>query len=789
MTAPAGASRSGEDRAYADDAQVLALVQRCITDAERNTARRDRDRQDWKNLLFERGGSDHQWVIWDNASSRFVPRGTNPDDGGLPDYIPRPVTNVYGQKIDGIAGLLNQSEPALQYAPGSDDEDDRATADVCEDALPVLREECGYDRGDRERLNRLSVLTNAAAYTVYFDPDPRHGTEDVELFQCQACAADGLLPADIAAAEYACPACGAPEEMIGLSLRPDATPNTKPLAKGKVCGDIAPSFEFSVPRSARSLDTTRMPWVLLHSRMAPEDVARRWEKGKRIAFDKSGWAFKSSVQRQYADAMRQLSSPLGAVGGGSASDFDGPVVYRLFHDPIDDPEFKFPRGLYAVVVNETVLDKGPLPLTDDQGAPVKNVIIRQFVPSVVSAHGKPPADDLVPIQEARNLAEAMLELTIMHDAAPTTFVPETVTLIDQLSGAPGATVRYRSLDGQKPERTRGMNPPEGLYTYIEKLDEKADELSKLNAVLAGARPEGDPTLGEIQILQERGMQAFREPIASLIRFETDLARLLLWVGKQSLWSPRMRKVRGENGQWELRQFAAADLAGQVDIQVEIASAWPKSPLMQQMKLKDAVNLGLIAPQQDPEAATKILNTWGLAEFKPSLSADLKHVARDLDRWKAAQTPDAIRPPDPLVWNLDLHLAWKLQFLKTEEAEELADQNPPVHQAMLAHVQQLQAAVTAKQMQAAAAAAGLAPGGGAPPGADVQQLVEAGVLSPAGAQPAAADPMAAAMAGGILQPAGAQPAPPPGPSVDDLINARLLTPVTAEEPPVAGGPLL
>lgn len=781
--------QAAKDEPSYDDERVLKLVEKCIANANANTPRKARDKADFKNLLFERGGADHQWVVWDGRSDRFVARGSNPEDGGLPDFVPRPVTNIFGVKIDGISGLLNQSEPALQFAPGSDDEEDRATADVCEDALPVLREECGYDRGDRERLNRLCTLTNAALYVVYYDTDARHGTDEIETFRCEGCGEDGITPAAIEDAEHTCPKCGAPEEAIGLSIGPDGAPRMKPIPIGKICSDILPSFEFSVPSSARHLDAARLPWLLTHSRMAPEDVEARWKKAKGIARDRSQWAGKSSTQRHYADQMHALASPTSTLGGGTnTSQDDGPLVYRLFHDAIECDDYSFPDGLYAVVCNDKVLYAGPLPIRDENDVPVKPAVIRQFVPSPVSAFGKPPADDLVPIQESRNLCEAMVELILMHEAAPTTYMPESVSFIDQPTGAPGAIIRYRSLDGKEPTRVPGANPPSVLLDWIKELDQKADEVSKLNAVLAGARPEGDPTLGEIQILQERGMQAFREPIQSLIRFDTDLARLLLRIAKQSLWSPRIRKVRGDNGQWEITQFAAADLAGHVDIEVEIASAWPRSPLMQQLKLKDAVGMGILNPAQDPEVAAKLLNMQGLAELKPSLSVDLKQIARELDRWKGAETPDQITPPDTELIDIGLHLAFKVQFLKGEDAEQLAAANPPVHAAMKQHVMLLKQAIAQQQMAAAAAQAGQPPPGQG--GDPMQEALSAGVLQPAGAQPQAADPMAEATAAGILTPAGAippPPAPPAGPSIDQLIDARMLTPVTAAPPPAPAAP--
>jgi hypothetical protein len=96
-----------------------------------------------------------------------------------------------------------------------------------------------------------------------------------------------------------------------------------------------------------------------------------------------------------------------------------------------------------------------------------------------------------------------------------------------------------------------MNPPEGLYKWIEQIDAKFDELSKLNSVLQGERPAGDPTLGEIEILKERGESAFAEPLLEVVRFERALCRMLLWIAQDAIWTERLRQVQGDNAGWEI----------------------------------------------------------------------------------------------------------------------------------------------------------------------------------------------------------------------------------------------
>lgn len=745
-----------------------------------------------------RGGRDNQWSVWDRGTNAYVPRGTDPEQGGLPEWVPRCVSNVFATKIDGICSILDQSDPAKLWSPSTDDDADRATAEVAEDADPVLLEEINYPDSLRAELNKLIALTNGAALIVHYDNDPKYGMDEIPLLQCPTCDVQ-TTPAELDDAGSVCPGaegdeagCGTPADAFQPVIDPLGKPAGLPFARGKMCATLCPSFEYSLPSSARVADAKRVPWVLTHSEMAIEEVLARWPKAKDTIDRKGGREKTGGLQRAYARAMRQLSSPIRArqsMAAGSSG--DGPVVYILHHDPIDDGEFYFPDGLLAVMCEDLILEHGPLPTQDDEGCVVKSVLIRTFAHSPGTAFAKPPGDDLTPLQISRNMTESLIQLILMHDAAPTTYVPLTVTLENQPSGRPGETVFYRSMvPGDKPHREQGVNPPEGLYRYLELIDQKFEEISKLNSVLAGARPAGDPTLGEVQILQERGMASFLEPLNRQVAFEKDLSRLLMWIAKRSAWSPRFRQVRGENGQWEVRQFTAADLNGKVDVQIDKQTAWPKSPLMRLLRISKAFELGVLPPAaQDPELQMKMLAELDLAGMKPSVDVDRKQIARALDTWKAAHTPDEIAPPDAVTMNLPLHAHLKGQFLKTEEFEELAQANPVLAQAMVGHVQQIQLLIQQAQMAAVAAQQG-------PPQPDsrtpaekgdhsaVHQAIASGAIRPAGGEPTP-NPLGDAVAHGALTPAGAVPPPVAGPSIDDLMAQGALTP--APQAPVAPPP--
>lgn len=790
-------SKPTREADYSLTGAAKALTDKCVKDASNNTARLDRDRADWLNLLFDRGGAEHQYVIWDAGTNRWVTRGSDPKKGGLPEWMPRPVTNLYSNKIDGIAALLNQSEPAQIWKPNTDDDEDLATAELCDNALPVLRDEIDYDTL-RTDINRQITLTDKVAIILYYDNDEKHGTQSILALQCETCARDPeadesyFLPMDLPEdAPGTCPNCQGPlveavdprtNEAIGVDY---------PI--GRMCASFHPSFEFSLPRSAKSHRADKNPWILFHARYAWEEAAREFPEHIAKLKDKGGWQ-SSSLQRQYADAARRLSSPRSAQGvAADGSQNDGPVLYRLYHDPIEDNESYFPQGLYTVMLNDELIEAGPLPfkqtLPTGQDRYFKNVLTRTYRPTPGSPYGKPPADDLVPLQYTRNLLEALLLSILLHHASPRTYLPLSVSLEKPITGIPGEVIPYRStVPGETPTTTQGQNPPDGLYKWIAQIDEKFNEISKLNSVLQGERPSGDPTLGEIQILKETGQSAFSEPFLEAIRFEKHLSRMLLWIARDTIWTERLRQIQGSNRQWDITQFTAADLSGNVDVEINPSSAWPKSAMMEKLQLKELLEMGVFQLlQTQPELATQILEKYDATDFLPSLDVDVRQIMRELDRWRAAVSPAEIAPPDPVVQNLPLHLAHKLDFLKTEEVEAIAQANPPLYQAMRAHVEQIQQLIAQKQMAAAMAQQPAAPGQAepaSPDGASLDAALESGALKPAGAPGGGGLSLDDAVNQGALQPEGAATAgqQASGPSIDDLTRSGALLPASA----AAGG---
>lgn len=728
------------------------------TDVKGNIARLARNKADLEALMFERGGEANHWTVWDPSANTYVPRPTDSsDETALPGWFFRATSNLMGVKIDGIASILNQSQPAQEFAPATEDEKDRAGAELAEAAVPVLRDEIEW-ASLRSQIHKLICLTNGVALHLYYDTDEKHGMEDMPVLQCAQCQ-EYYLPSDVGEGDP-CPSCGG---AVDWAVHPQTQqPMGAPMPKGKIAARLLNSFEWSIPKAARAMHEEQVAWIAGHGRMAPHEILRLWPttaKGKvdpdRGANAASRGSGTTSVA--YADQARALSGPggTGDVGGvGSARVVPtGQVVWMVWADPVDDDDFYFPEGLYAAALEEdAVLESGPLPLKDDKGRPVKNVLLRGFAGTPGSPWNKPPSDDLIPLQKQLNLCQALAFLILMHDAAPITFLPDTVTLLDDLTGLPGATVPFKAMRaGDKPIIEQGKGFPPSLQWFMDYLVNQFDVVSKLNAVLAGARPAGDPTLGEVEILQQQGLSAFREPLQELINFEIRLSRMLLWTARQSAWTPRFYTVAGDNGEWEVKSFLGLDLEGSVNITCEPMSAWPTSPVLMQFRVQQALELGMLNPQ-DPEVQSEYLTMNDLTRFKSSTDEDRKQVARQLDAWRQAVAPQQIQPPDPL-WNLPVHFFLKSTFLKTEEAEQMAadPMRAPVYQAIRQHVLMIQQMLQQQQL----AAQGVHPQPPAKPGEK-------------GGPPVSGKAVAAHVQAGHIRPASTQPKKPNG----QLLNGML-----------------
>ena len=118
-----------------------------------------------------------QWIRYDSLLRGFREINTS-------SKTPRPVVNKYAARLGDCISMLASIEPNLVFAPGTDSDNDRITADKGKDVLRYMERECEIEKV-RNNLAYTTSITNNAYAIVEYDPDGG-AVERIPRFQCSA---------------------------------------------------------------------------------------------------------------------------------------------------------------------------------------------------------------------------------------------------------------------------------------------------------------------------------------------------------------------------------------------------------------------------------------------------------------------------------------------------------------------------------------------------------------------------------------------------------------------------
>lgn len=161
-------------------------------------------------------------------------------------------------------------------------------------------------------------------------------------------------------------------------------------------------------------------------------------------------------------------------------------------------------------------------------------------------------------------------------------------------------------------------------------------------VVKGARPEGVSAGIALQILQERSMSRYGPLFILWEQAWTEWARQALEIFREFATEPRLLKIKGRDGRWEVQKFLGSDLQGRVDVIPEAASSMPRSTLLDRAEMEQLAAMGII-DVRDPEVKWKFLEVYGRTNLTPSMARDTKNAIRENEAFEAlAREPWALQ---------------------------------------------------------------------------------------------------------------------------------------------------
>ena len=640
------------------------------------------EREWFRNVLYYLG---RQWIIYDVTNRRWRPKT-------LPIWFPQPYTNKFAEKANDVTSAYVQGRVPISYSPASDDPDALATATIAEDFRESFYAETEIE--DREEtLAKWVTLTGNAFLHTYYDYSPEYGTKLIQDQQCADCG-QTAPPADIVANGMKCPQCGS------SNLQPAVDENGQPqgqeMPKGRMKADICSAFEMRVDPTIEEFTLQRRA-----TRVRTYDImfAREYWGGragpdgkpidaKEIVADKEG-----SIGQFYLDALSYMTASFGAgggfiAGGGNAFKLPRVSAYEYYELPSDD----FPEGIHAVRLGHSanlVVVAEPLDSTYGAG----EYAGQKFLPFVHFRGDKVPGrlwaktrmDDLIPLQNFRNLVESALKLTAQRTGNPLWLNPKG-SGVANMTGEPGQWVDYNpvTLGGTsfaKPERVPAdLSNVQGFTVLLNKIDDAIERVTGTFFAGGGETPPGVTAASALAYLGERAQQSIspmkREWAKGWKRWEMQA----LEIARANWDDERIVALAGANRHWEVKKFMSADLQGAVKMDVDYQGLFRKSQASKRADIQLLTQLGVLNPQ-NPEEQWNMLEAFGETKLLGSMDLDIRVATIEFQEFSDYGTPPQLIP---MIQNSAAHI---LQHKKDANSDKFKALPLPMQTAWYQHIRE------------------------------------------------------------------------------------------------------
>lgn len=218
--------------------------------------------------------------------------------------------------------------------------------------------------------------------------------------------------------------------------------------------------------------------------------------------------------------------------------------------------------------------------------------------------------------------------------------------------------------------------PQYAYMEEDKIDAMFAEVMGISEISKGQLPAaGIPAQG-MQLLQEADDTRIGIVTESNEHSFARVGQLILKYVEKYYEMPRLLKVAGKSGEYEIKSFTGADINGNTDIIVIRGSTVPGSKALRRQELLNAYDRGLLGDPNDPMVRENVLSNleYGdVAEVWKDHSLAMGQIKRDLD-----QIEQGIEPMVDEKDNHPLHIQEKNRYRISDKFLQL----DPVRQKLL-----------------------------------------------------------------------------------------------------------
>lgn len=453
------------------------------------------------------------------------------------------------------------------------------------------------------------------------------------------------------------------------------------VPRGKMCQKIRSAFEvfFDHSRVDEFTPDGGLRWVITTDLIDKDEAKNKYGVADHELSTTENTA-ETSLSKQYRQSLAVLTSDgysgqgaMAARGGASKSDeIVLETLYML-------PNKEFPEGLHVQRINGEngkIINPGPLPYHDTNGKAFIPIVHFPFKIQAGRIWGKTIVSDLIPLQDQRNQAEAMMKLCEQRMANPVWIMPK--GMVERTpTGEPGEVVWYRPFgDGvgrqNEPKRIEGVDPGQYFRYRIESLDAKIEQLSGSFGVSHGEPPPGVTAASALALLAERQGRAVSPQTRAWEQGWERVAWQQMMIFREYAADTRVRAIKGNNSAWQVEKWSSADLSGRINARVEVGSATPKSQATQRAQVEALTRMGVVNVM-DPNVQHSVLERFGETSLMSHVDIDVKYAQKEQERWlRLTRNEEGGELPmiDPLFDAHPVHAQEHIKFGKTDDYREV-----------------------------------------------------------------------------------------------------------------------
>ncbi|MEQ6049488.1 hypothetical protein U2I53_10620 [Lysinibacillus capsici] len=432
------------------------------------------------------------------------------------------------------------------------------------------------------------------------------------------------------------------------------------------------------------------------------------------------WGVKVEPEKVDVMTLQQMQAGLGGIGysvGGYRGKSMQLKNHAIVKEYYERPTKKYPNGRFIVVANNKVLSLSELPykVGDDEKRDFPFVLARS-IKKPAQFWGGSVLERIIPIQRRYNAlrnrkAEYLNLVSIGQWYEPEGALDEDV----ELDNSPGNIIRYRPVNGGKPEPVSFPNLPASFENEIQTLLNEFTAISGVSELSRYSQaPSGVKSGVALSIANEQDNTRISNTAANLAQCIKLMGKQWLRLYRQFVKEPRVLRTVGRDRDVEVSDWTVSQLKSD-DVIIENSSALAETPAQRRQMVFDMLTAGLFNKEETSPisnaAREKILEMLEYGNWEGSMMEmqrlQEQKAKRENMRFKQGQ-PIMINDYDDDVLHIEMHNRLRMSAEYEDilnspqgmEIDQMLREHIEMHRQriMMRQMEQLQQQIAAQQSQ-------------------------------------------------------------------------------------------